>query len=55
MNDAFVVSGSEGLGERRGDVEDAVGREPARRNQPVERLAIDQLHREKVDAVRFLD
>ena len=55
VDDALVVSRGERLGERGGDLEDPVHREPALGDQPVERLTLDELHRQEVDAVRFLD
>ena len=39
----------------RGDLEDALDRQAAFGDQPIERLPLDQLHREEVDAVGFFD
>ena len=55
MDDAFVVRGCERVGKRVGDVEDPLDRQAALGNGAVERLALDELHGEEVDALGFLD
>ena len=55
MDDPLVVRRGEGLGERAGDLEDALDGEPALRDEPIERRAVDKLHGEEVNAVSFLD
>ena len=55
MDDALLVGGGEGVGERGGDLEDLGSGEPALGDDAVEGLALDELHGEEVDAVRLLD
>ena len=49
------MGGSERIGERRGNLDDPLHREPPFRDDPIERLPFDELHRQEMDAVRFLD
>ena len=51
----FSCAAASASASARGDLEDPLDRQPALGNERVERLALDQLHREEVDAVRFLD
>ena len=55
MDDALVVGGGESLGERRRDLEDPLDRHPALGDELVERLPLDELHGQEVDAVGLLD
>ena len=55
MDDALLVRGRERVGQRVGDLEHPLDRQPPLGNGAVERLALDELHRQEVDAVRFLD
>ena len=48
MDDALLVRGGERLGQRRGDLEEPLQREPTLRHDPVERLSLDELHGEEV-------
>ena len=55
MDDALVMGGGQRLGDRAGDFQDAIDGETAFRNELIERLALDQFHREEVDAIGFLN
>ena len=55
MDDALVVRGRERFSEPGGDLEHPLDRQPALGDQLVERLPLDKLHGQEVDAVRFLD
>ena len=55
MHDALVVRGGERVGQRVGDVEDPLDRQAALGNGAVEGLALDELHREEVDALGFFN
>jgi len=55
VDDALLVRCDEGLGECRCYREDLLDGEPALGDEPVERLALDELHRQEVNAVRLLD
>ena len=52
---AFVVRGGERVGQGLRDIEDAGGGETVLWNNLIERMAFDQFHGQKVDAIRFLD
>ena len=49
MDDALLVRGGQRVGEGRGDLEEPFDREPAFRQHAIERLPLDELHREEVD------
>ncbi len=55
MDDASSVRSDDGIGERGGDVEEPIERESVPGQKLREGLALDELHRHEVDAVRFLD
>ena len=55
MDDALGVRGGEGIGERQGEAQDLVRRQPAGDDPRGQGLALDQLHGEEVDAPRLLD
>ena len=55
MDDALGVCGRERVGQRVGDVEHPLDRQAALGNGDVERLALDELHGEEVDALGFFD
>jgi hypothetical protein len=55
VDDTLVVGGGQGLGERSGDREEPIERQAALGDDAVERLALDELHRQEVDAVGLLD
>ena len=55
VDDALVVRGGQCVGDRERDRHQAFTGQTAVGNQSIERLTLDQLHREEVDAVRFLD
>src|SRR5690242_5430528 len=55
MNDAFIVSGGKRLGNRCSEVQNSIDRETLFGDQPLKRLALDQLHSEEVDAVYFFE
>jgi len=55
MHDPLVVRRRERVGQRTGNFDDLLDGKAALRDQAVERLPLDQLHGEKVDAVGFLD
>ena len=56
VHDALLVRRRQRVGHRDADLEDPCRPDsPPARNQPVERLAFDDLHREEVDAVCFFD
>ncbi len=48
MDDALVVRGREGISQGGTDLDQAVERDRALAQHPIERLALDELHREKV-------
>ena len=50
MDDSLVVRGREGVGKRVADVDDLVGGQAVSGDDAVERLALDELHGEEVDA-----
>ena len=54
MDDALVVSGGEGIGERNGDLEEACERQAPLGNEAVEGVTLHPLHGQEVDPVRFL-
>ena len=54
MHDPFFMRRSECLGQRTGNLDDSLDGETARGDEAVERLCLDQFHREEVDAVRLL-
>ena len=54
MRDLLLVRRGERIGQRHGELEEARQRQPARRDQRVERLPLDELHRQEADAVGFL-
>lgn len=54
MHDAFFMRGGERASKRSGNLDDSLDGKAAFRNEPIERPALDQLHREKVNAVGFL-
>ena len=54
MDDAFRMRGGKRLRNRPGDLENPIGREASFRNRAVERLPLDELHREEVDTVGFV-
>ena len=54
MDDALLMGGGQRFGDRGDEVQDSIDGETTVRNQPTERLALDELHREEVDAVGFL-
>ncbi len=54
MHDALLMRRRQRVGQRTGNLDDLLDREPARRDQEVEWLSFDQLHGQKVDAVGFL-
>jgi len=55
VHDAFLVGGGQSLGEPGGDLEDPLDRKPSLGDQPVERLALHQLHRQELNAVGLFD
>ena len=55
MHDAFLMSRRQRIPQSAGDLDDLFEGKPACADEPVERLTFDQLHRQKVDAVAFLD
>ena len=55
VDDALVVGGRQRFGQCRADRHEAVDRHPALGDELVERLALDELHRQEVDAVGLLD
>ena len=55
MNDAAVVRRRHGIDERDRQLEEAIDRKTTRFDQLIERLAVDQLESDEVEAVRFLD
>jgi hypothetical protein len=55
VDDAFSMRGRERIRDGRRNGEQTIDREAALRNHAVERLALDQLHREEVDAVGLFD
>ena len=54
MRDLLLVRGGQRVGERQRELEESRQRQAAGRNQRVERLALDELHRQETDAVGFL-
>jgi len=50
-----AAGGGQGVRERHGDPEKLLDGEPALGDELIERLALDEPHREEVDAVRLLD
>jgi hypothetical protein len=55
VDDALLVRGGEGLGERGPDRHQPLERHPALGDEPVEELALHHLHGQEVDASRILD
>ncbi len=55
MHDAFLVRCGESLGNRAGNFNDPVRRQTIRRDQPIQRLALEQFHGDEVDVIGFLD
>ena len=55
MNDALLVRGVERVGKSRGDPEELLGWQGALGDEDIERLALDELHGQEVDAARLLD
>ena len=55
VHDALVVGRGERFSQCGGDRENPIDRQAARQNDPIERLAFDELHREEVDPIRLLD
>ena len=55
MDDAPVVRGGEGVGELRPDLEQSLQRQATLGDEAVERLPLDELHRQEVDAFGLLD
>ena len=51
MHDALVVRGGQGVRDRRRDLEQPIERQSTGGNHVIERLPLDQLHRQKVDAL----
>ena len=51
----FSCAAASASASARGDVEDPLDGQAALGNDAVERLALDELHRQEVDAVGFLD
>src|ERR1700732_874777 len=54
MYDAFLVRSGQRLGQRAGNLDDAFDWQAIRRDQPIQRLSLDQFHGEKVAAVGFV-
>ena len=52
VDDALVVGGGEGLGQRRADLDDPLDRHPTLGDEAVKRLTFDQLHHEEGDLGR---
>ena len=55
MRDPALMRGADRVGQRDGQVEHAIERQPFGRDHLLERLTVDELEREKRHAVRFLD
>ena len=55
VHDAALVRGDEGVGQRDRELEHAGEGKPARGDELVQALPVDQLHREEADAVLILD
>jgi hypothetical protein len=55
MDDALLMRRAQGVGERLRDLQNAVDGHRLFRNDPVERPARDEFHRQKVDAAGLLD
>ena len=55
MHDALFMRGVEAVGKTLGDIEKLRNRHASIRNDPVERLTLHELHREEVNALRFVD
>ena len=55
MDDALLVRRGERVGERGGDLDEPGDRQGTLGDEKVERLALDQLHRQEVDAAGLLD
>ena len=55
MDDALVVRGRERVGDGRADRENPVDAAAGLRHELIERLPLDQLHREEMDALGFFD
>jgi hypothetical protein len=55
MDDPLVVGGGKSIGQRHSEVEELPEREPTFRYQPLERLAVDKLHGDEMDALVLLD
>src|SRR4029077_12908959 len=54
MNDALVVSSSQRLRNRASEVQNLIDRETSMGNESIERVTLDELHREEVNAACFL-
>ncbi len=55
MDDALFVRGRQRIGDGRGNREHVGGRHPALGDRGIERLSLDQLHGQEVDAGRLFD
>ncbi len=55
MDDALLVRGGKRLGHGPADRGNPLRRQPPFRDRPVQRLPLDQLHGQEVDAVGFVD
>src|SRR5580692_1756425 len=54
MHNALFVRSRQRIPQSTGDLDDLLERKSACADEPVKRLALDELHRQKVDAVGFL-
>ena len=54
MGDALLVGGSDGIGQSDGDVQEVIKRKAFLGDALAERLPLDELHGEEVEAVGFL-
>ena len=55
MDDALVVCGRQGAAEHIANRQDPFDVQPTRRNEAIERLPLDQFHRQEREAVGLLD
>jgi hypothetical protein len=55
VDDAPFVRRRQRVGERHGDFEEPAGRKAARRNDQIQGLSLDELHREQPHSAHFLD